>query len=187
MEAAWMSIHRWMGKEAVVYTCNGILLGHKKECMSQFWWGGWTWALLYRVKYTRKEQKISRTNTHTWNLERWCSWHCLQGSDGDTQTRLTDMRGRGGRESRESNMETDITAGKADSQWVCCMTQGTLWPPRGVAWGGRREAESGKGARVHLWLIHTDVRQKPTPHCKAIVLRFKINKIFKTSSKNLPD
>ena len=31
MEATWMSIDRGMGKEDVVPTYNGILLGHKKE------------------------------------------------------------------------------------------------------------------------------------------------------------
>ena len=31
--------------------------------------------------------------------------------------------------------------------------------------GGRRER-----TYVYLWLIHTDVWQKPTQHCKAIIL-----------------
>ena len=33
MEATYMSIDRWMDKEAVVHMYNGILLSHKKECM----------------------------------------------------------------------------------------------------------------------------------------------------------
>jgi len=33
MEATKMSIDRWMEKEVVVHTHNGILLSHKKECM----------------------------------------------------------------------------------------------------------------------------------------------------------
>ena len=32
-----------------------------------------------------------------------------------------------------------------------------------------------------LWLIHADVRQKPTQYCKAIVLQLKINKFSKES------
>ena len=32
MEAA-MSIDKWMDKEVVVHIYNGILLGHKKECL----------------------------------------------------------------------------------------------------------------------------------------------------------
>ena len=31
MEATYMSTDRWMDKEVVVYTHNGILLSHKKE------------------------------------------------------------------------------------------------------------------------------------------------------------
>ena len=38
-----------------------------------------------------------------------------------------------------------------------------------------------EGPRVCLWLIHADVRQKPTQYCKAIVLQLKINKFSKES------
>ena len=31
MEAAWMSIDRWMGKEVAVHVYNGVLLSCKKE------------------------------------------------------------------------------------------------------------------------------------------------------------
>ena len=31
MEAMQMSIERWMDREYMVYICNGIILGHKKE------------------------------------------------------------------------------------------------------------------------------------------------------------
>ena len=37
--------------------------------------------------------------------------------------------------------------------------------------GGRFKRE---GAYVYLWLIHVDVWQKPTQHCKAIILQLKI-------------
>ena len=39
---------------------------------------------------------------------------------------------------------------------------------------GKRE-----GTYVYLWLIHVDVEQKPTQHCKAIILQLKINYIKK--------
>ena len=39
--------------------------------------------------------------------------------------------------------------------------------------GGRFKSE---GTYVYLWLIHTVVGQKPTEHCKAIILHLKINK-----------
>ena len=32
-----------------------------------------------------------------------------------------------------------------------------------------------EGTYVYLWLIHTDVWQKPTQYCKAIILQLKIN------------
>ena len=36
-----------------------------------------------------------------------------------------------------------------------------------------------EGTWVHLWLIHIDVWQKPTQHCKAIILQLKINTLKK--------
>ena len=51
-----------------------------------------------------------------------------------------------------------------------------LWWPRGMEWGrrvgGRFKTE---GIYVCLWLIHIVVWQKPTQHCKAIILQLKIN------------
>ena len=53
--------------------------------------------------------------------------------------------------------------------------------------GGRREVQEG-GDICILWLIHGDVRQKPTQHCKAIILLLEINKcntkIQKKKKKN---
>ena len=40
--------------------------------------------------------------------------------------------------------------------------------------GGRLRRE---GTYVYLWLIHVDVWQKPSQHCKAIILQLKINKL----------
>ena len=40
----------------------------------------------------------------------------------------------------------------------------------GVGEGGRLRRE---GTHVYLWLIHVDVWQKPTKHCKAIVLQLR--------------
>ena len=41
--------------------------------------------------------------------------------------------------------------------------------------GGRPKRE---GTYIYLRLIHADVWQKPTQHCKAIALKLKINKFF---------
>ena len=41
------------------------------------------------------------------------------------------------------------------------------------------ERFKGVGTYVHLWLIHVDVWQKLTQHCKAIILQLKRNKFLK--------
>ena len=40
--------------------------------------------------------------------------------------------------------------------------------------GGNFQRE---GTYVYLWLMHVDVRQKPTQYCNAIILQLKINKL----------
>ena len=52
---------------------------------------------------------------------------------------------------------------------------GALWQPKGVRWGRGFKRE---GTFVYQCLLHADVRQKPTQHCKAIILQLKRNKIF---------
>lgn len=38
-------------------------------------------------------------------------------------------------------------------------------------WGGEGDARVRReGPQAHLWLIHDDVRQKPTQYCKTIIL-----------------
>ena len=39
---------------------------------------------------------------------------------------------------------------------------------------GGMEVQEGRDM-YNLWLIHVDVWQKPTQHCKAIILQLKIN------------
>ena len=61
------------------------------------------------------------------------------------------------------------------------MTQGAHTGPldnlEGWEVGGRLERER---TYVYLWLIHVDVWQKPTQHCKAIILQLEIH-CFKIS------
>ena len=53
---------------------------------------------------------------------------------------------------------------------------GALGRPRGMGWGGRREAGSGWETHVNPWLIHVNVWQKPLQYCKVISLQLiKIN------------
>ena len=62
---------------------------------------------------------------------------------------------------------------------ICCAMRaaqtGTLVQPRGWEVRVRFKRE---GTHVSLWLIHVDVWQKPTHHCKAIILQLKINIFF---------
>ena len=43
--------------------------------------------------------------------------------------------------------------------WYWMLGAGALRQPRGMVWGGRKERDSGWGARVYLWQIHVDVWQ----------------------------
>ena len=40
-----------------------------------------------------------------------------------------------------------------------------------------------EGTYVYLWLIHADVWQKPTQHCKTIIFHLKINTFKKIKKK----
>ena len=42
----------------------------------------------------------------------------------------------------------------------------------GMGWDGR--GVSGWGTRVHPWLIHVNVRQKPPQYCEVISLQLKL-------------
>ena len=44
--------------------------------------------------------------------------------------------------------------------------------------GGGREVQ-GEKTCVYLWLVHADIWQKPTQHCKAIILQLNINTLRK--------
>ena len=105
-----MSISRWMDKEVVVHTHNGILLSYKKECI-------WVssnkvdWPRAYYTEWTKseREKQILYINTYIWNLDRWYQQPYMQGSKGDTdvKNRLLDSVGEGkGGMIWESSIET---------------------------------------------------------------------------------
>ena len=114
-----------MDKEAVVHTYSGILLSHEKECI----WVSSKEVDEPRVHYTEwskseREKQISYTNAYTWNLERWCWWNYLQGSNGDTDIENKFMDTGAGLGRKETvgcmervNTETYTTLCKIDSQW----------------------------------------------------------------------
>ena len=43
--------------------------------------------------------------------------------------------------------------------------------------GGGKEVQEGRDIYIHLWLIHVDIRQKPTQHGKTFILQLKINQV----------
>ena len=70
---------------------------------------------------------------------------------------------------------------KIDSQWespVCCRELNLVLWDNLEGWDEMAVGRSfvREGTYVYLWLIHVDVSQKPTQHCKAIILQLKINK-----------
>ena len=50
---------------------------------------------------------------------------------------------------------------------------GAVWQSRGMGWGAGGRVQRD-GTYVYLWLIHVAVWQKPTQHCKTIILQWKI-------------
>ena len=112
---------RWMDKEVVVHTHNGILLSHRKEPI----WVSSNEVDEPRTYYTERseserERYISHSNAHMWNLEKWDWIIYLQGSNGETHREQTyghtERRGEG-ETYEKNNMETYITICKIDIQW----------------------------------------------------------------------
>ena len=172
-----MSTDGWTDQETVVHIYNGILLSHKNECL----WVSSNEVDEPRVYYTEKserEKQITYINAYVWNLERWYQWTCLQwrcryrGWTVDTVG-----EGAGGMSWERSIATSTLLCVKIDRQWEFAVwpKPRVLWQPRGVRWGRGRKGGSMEEACVYLWLIHVDVWQKSTQHCKAIILQLKIH------------
>ena len=94
----WMSISRWMDKEAVVHIHNRILLKYKKEniwvCSNEV---DKTVTYYTELSKSERETPIKYINAYIWNLERWWLWSYMQDSkrDTDIKNRLSDSVGEG--------------------------------------------------------------------------------------------
>ena len=77
---------------------NGLLLSYKKECIrvspsevdeSRAYYTEWS--------ISERKRQILYINAYVWNLERWCWWAYLQGSNGNTDigNRPVDTVGEG--------------------------------------------------------------------------------------------
>ena len=60
--------------------------------------------------------------------------------------------------------------------WNRTLKDSALGQPWGMGWGRKWEAGSGWGTRVHPWLIHVNVWQKPPQYCREISLQLKLKK-----------
>ena len=63
---------------------------------------------------------------------------------------------------------------------------GALGRPRGMVWGGRREAGSGWGTHVYLWQIHFDIWQNQYNIVK-FKNKIKFKKILKKKKKRIKE
>ena len=99
MEAALMSTDRWMDKEDVVHTYNGIVLSHKKE------WNNAICSIMdvtrdYHTKWSKSEREwqILYNITYMWNLNYdtgIVAWFTAQAAFcGDRATRARRSTGR---------------------------------------------------------------------------------------------
>ena len=145
-----------------------------------------------RVK-SKREKQTPYINTFIWNLEKWYWGTYLQGRnrDADIEGTLvgTEMGRREG-EPEEKRWQIYTTTRKIASGelgffffiiifWKLLFNTGSPVWCSVMAWrdgmqvGGREVPEGGDGY-MHSYL--SVVRQKPTWHCKAILLQFKIKK-----------
>ena len=79
---------------------------------------------------------------------------------------------------QQPRMHGTIIHKTAREKLPCNTGSSTLCPVTTDRGGTRGQAGRGfkrEGTYVYLWLIHTVVRQKPTQHWKAIILRLKIS------------
>ena len=99
MEVTQVSINRWMNKEDVVYTYNGILLSHKKE---------WNFAICSNMDATRdyytkwskseRERQIPYDITYMWNLKYGTNEPIYKAEIHRDREQICGFQGLGGRE-----------------------------------------------------------------------------------------
>ena len=90
LEATYVSIHRWMDKEDVIYTQNGISLSRKKEWSNAF---AATWMKLEIIVLSEVSQmekdKYYMILTNMWDLKKMIQWTYLWN-----RNRLTDVENK---------------------------------------------------------------------------------------------
>ena len=109
-----MSINKWMDKEAVVHTHNGLLLSHKEAELVLMRWMNLEPTI--QSEASQKEENKYCILTHIYgNLEGWHCWSCSQSSRGDADTE-NGLMNQSGREEGEDGMNRECMAACAP----CC-------------------------------------------------------------------
>ena len=130
----------------------------------------------------QKEKNKYCILTHIWNLEKWYWWTYLQGRNrvANIENRLVDAVGEG---EDGMNWETGIDL-YTHCVWNCCIYSlgDSVLCAVMTQRGGMGEIGGtlkGEGTDAYLQLINAVMQQKPTQHCKTIVLQWKNNKMKK--------
>ena len=129
---------------------------------------------------------LMETNTWKWSILLCVDWSSVSLTLKTLRVRCrhrgenvdTDGGGRGWAELREHRGNIHVSRCKIRAPvGICCMTRWAhtwaLWQPGGGGMGGRWGVFKREGTCVYLWVIHADVRQKPTQYCKAVILQLK--------------
>ena len=96
VEATQVSLDRWMDKENVVYTHNGLWLRHKENEIMSFA-TAWMELKIIILSQSERERQISSDITCGWNLKKWYQRTYFQNGNRLTDTEDTFMviKGRG--------------------------------------------------------------------------------------------
>ena len=112
------------------------------------------------MKQVRKRKQISYINPYIRDLEKWCWWIYLQGSDGDADTEnklvVTAGAGESGADWESSIEAYTLLSVKLDSLWefaVWCkeLKWGAPWQLREVEWDG--SWEGGLRGTEHMYEV----------------------------------
>ena len=135
-----MSIDRWMDKEAVVHTYNGILLSHKRNTFESVLMRWMNLEPIIQSEVSQEKKQILSINIYIWKLERWWWWTYLQnrkrvGHDWATELNWTEWRcrygeqtyGQGGEEEGEGEMN-----GESSMEAYTLLL--LLWSPFSCVW-----------------------------------------------------
>ena len=158
-----------------------------------------TWMgleIVIQTEVSQKEEDKYCMLTHICGIQKDGTDEPIFRTATETQMQRTDLWPHWGKEGVGQMERVALTTHRilcrTDGQpaGICCMTwSSTCWSvtPQKGGMGCKVGGRFRSGGRVCLWLIHTDVWQRPTHHCKAVILQLQINKSLKTTSSTTVD